>query len=428
MPKKAQELGPLQVKRLAHPGGVGNVTFAVGGVDGLQLQITPTGARSWVLRMLVAGTRRNIGLGSYPTVTLAQARETARETRELVRQGIDPVAHKRATRAALAAQHARGMTFTKAMEKFLAVKLAEFDNDKHRKQWRASLDAYAVPVLGAMLVDQIAVQDVRRALAPIWTDKTETASRLRGRIEAVLAWATVNGHRDGDNPARWRGNLDAILPKPGKVAKVDHHPALALADASDWFADLRGRDGMATRALEFMAMTAARSGEVRGATWAEVDLGAKVWTIPAERMKAKREHRVPLTAEAVALLKAMPRMKDCPYVFPAARGGALSDMALSACMRRINEAREGGYLDRRSGRPAVPHGLRSTFRDWTAERTDYPRDMAEIALAHTVGSEVERAYRRSDMIEKRRQMMAAWGRFLRGEKAGKVVKLRTERA
>ena len=423
MPKKAQELGPLHVKRLAHPGGKGNVTFAVGGVDGLQLQITPSGARSWVLRLMVAGTRRNIGLGSYPTVSLAQAREVARETRELVRQGIDPVAHKREARAALAAQHARGLTFAKAMERFLEVKLAEFRDEKHRRQWRATLDAYAVPVLGPMLVDQITVQDVRRVLAPIWTDKTETASRLRGRIEAVLAWATVNGHRDGDNPARWRGNLDAILPKPGKVARVTHHPALALDDAADWFADLRRRDGMATRALEFMALTAARSGEVRGATWAEIDLEAGIWTVPAERMKAGREHRVPLTAEAVALLRALPRLEGSPYVFPAARGGALSDMALSACMKRIHEAREGGYLDRRSGRPAVPHGLRSTFRDWTAERTDYPRDMAEIALAHVVGSDVERAYRRGDMIDRRRQMMAAWARFLRGHAGAKVVKM-----
>jgi len=184
---------------------------------------------------------------------------------------------------------------------------------------------------------------------------------------------------------------------------------------------------MATRALEFMAMTAARSGEVRGATWAEIDLEAGLWTVPAERMKAGREHRVPLTAEAVALLRALPRLEGSAFVFPAARGGALSDMALSACMRRINEAREGGYLDRRSGRPAVPHGLRSTFRDWTAERTDYPRDMAEIALAHVVGSDVERAYRRGDMIDRRRQMMAAWARFLRGHVGAKVVKMEAAR-
>ena len=304
---------------------------------------------------------------------------------------------------------------------------AEFRSEKHKKQWRSTLDKYAVPVLGELSVSDIDVSDVLRVLEPIWTTKTETASRLRGRIEAVLSWATVSGHRKGDNPARWRGNLDAVLPKPGKVAKVKHNPALSLADAADWFSDLRKRDGIATRALEFVALTAARSGEVRGATWDEIDPGAGLWIIPAERMKAQREHRVPLTADAVALLQGLPRMQGSPYVFPAARGGMLSDMALSACMKRIHEAREGGYLDPRSGRPAVPHGLRSTFRDWTAERTEYERDMAEIALAHTVGTTVERAYRRSDMIEKRRQMMAAWARFLNGKAGAKVVKLEAAR-
>lgn len=407
---------------MVHPGGGRrNVCVPVGGVDGLQLQVTPTGARSWLLRTTVAGRRRSLGLGSYPTVTLASARERAREAREAIWRGVDPVEERRRARAALAADRARGLTFRQAVEKALRAKSAEFRSDKHRKQWRATLDTYAAPALGDMLVADISVQDVRRALAPIWESKTETASRLRGRIEAVLAWATVNGHREGDNPARWKGNLDAILPKPSKVAKVTHHPALALGDVADWFADLRRRDGMATRALELMAMTAARSGEVRGATWAEVDLDAATWTIPAARMKAGKEHRVPLTAEAVALLEALPRFEGSPYVFPAARGGMLSDMALSACMKRINEARRGGYMDTRSGRPAVPHGLRSTFRDWCAER-GVDRDMAEIALAHTVGSDVERAYRRSDMFDRRRALMDSWGRFLRGE-GGNVVPL-----
>lgn len=423
MPKKAQELGPLQLKRLVHPGGKGNVTFAVGGVDGLQLQITPTGARSWVLRTTVAGTRRNMGLGSYPAVTLAQARERARDAREMIWQGIDPVAQKRAARAALAAQNLRGITFKDAMERLAETKVQEFKSARHAKLWRSSMDLYAIPALGDMQVSEIERKDVLRALEPVWTTKTDTAKRLRQRIEAVLAWATVAGHREGENPARWKHNLDAFLPAAGKIAKTAHHPALALDEAADWFGDLRKRDGIATRALEFLALTAVRSGDVRGATWTEIDLAAKVWTIPAERMKAKREHRVPLTAEAVALLKALPRLEGSPNVFPAARGGELSDMSLSACMRRINEAREGGYLDRQSGRPAVPHGLRSTFRDWCAERTDFPRDMAEIALAHTVGNDVERAYRRGDMIEKRRQMMAAWGRFLRGETGGKVVQM-----
>lgn len=408
MPKKAKEMTAVDVRRIVHPGTGRNVCVAVGGVDGLQLQITPTGARSWLLRYVMKGKRHQIGLGSYPDTTLSQARDRARQVKDLIWQGIDPLADR------------QRLTFEQAVDDYLAAKLSEFRNEKHKAQWRSTLDRYAVPVIGKMGVAEIDTQDVLKVLHPIWSDKTETASRLRGRVEAVLSWATVAGHRKGDNPARWKGNLSEMLAKPTKVAKVAHHPALALSDAPAWFSDLRGRSGIATRALEFVAMTAARSGEVRGATWAEIDLDVGLWIIPAARMKAQREHRVPLTKEAVELLKALPRMKDCPYVFPAARGGMLSDMALSACMRRMNEMHEGGYLDRVSGRPAVPHGLRSTFRDWTAEQ-GYPRDLAEMALAHNVGTEVERAYRRSDMLERRRQMMAAWQRFLRGEAGGKVI-------
>ena len=414
VPKKVTELSAKEVRNLKHRGHGLNTTHPVGGVAGLLMQITPTDARSWVLRTVVGSKRREIGLGGFPDVTLAQARERAREAKEAIRQGIDPIEQRRAARAALTAQQARGLTFAVAMEAYLKIKLTEFNNDKHRKQWRASLDAYAVPSLGPMLVSEITVHELARTLEPIWLTKTETASRLRGRIEAVMAWATVQGHREGDNPARWRGNLDAILPKPSKVSKVAHHPALALADVASWFADLRTRDGMATRALEFLTMTAARSGEVRGATWAEIetDTDTALWTIPADRMKASKEHRVPLTPNAVALLKALPKMKGSDFVFPAARGGMLSDMALSACMKRINEAKVGGYIDPRSGRPAVPHGMRSAFRDWVSEHTDYPREMAEISLAHSVGSEVERAYRRGDQMEKRRSMMADWGHFI----------------
>lgn len=402
MPRKARELSAVEVRKIVHPGTGGNRNVAVGGVDGLLLQVTPTGARSWLLRVTIRGKRRQIGLGSFPDVTLAQARERARGVKDQIWQGLDPLAEK------------RRMTFSQAMEKTLLSRMAEFRNEKHKKQWRATLDTYAVPVLGQLSVSEIDVSDVLRVLEPIWTTKTETASRLRGRIEAVLSWATVGGHRTGDNPARWRGNLDAVLPKPGKIAKVRHNPALSLTDAANWFADLRKRDGMATRALEFTALTAARSGEVRGATWDEIDMESGMWIIPADRMKAGKEHRVPLTQRMLTILDGLPRMTGSPYVFPAARGGALSDMALSACMRRISDARQGGYLDPRSGRPAVPHGLRSTFRDWAAEKTDYPREMAEMALAHTVGSTVERAYRRSDMIEKRRAMMSDWGEFLGG--------------
>ncbi len=413
----AAELSAIEIKRMKHPGTGGNKLVAVGGVSGLLIQLTSSGARTWILRAMVAGKRREIGLGGYPDVTLAQARDRAREVKELIRQGIDPVEHRKAARAALVAHQKRGLTFADAVDRYLTAKLDEFRNEKHRKQWRATLDAYAGPAIGTLLVADIAVQDVQRALEPIWASKTETASRLRGRIEAVLAWATVAGHRSGDNPARWRGNLDAILPKPGRVAKAGNHPALSLAHAPAWFAELRKRDGTAARALEFLTLTAARSGEVRGATWDELDLKkAKLWTIPAARMKADREHRVPLTDAAIAIVEALPRLEGSPYVFAAPRGGALSDMSISAVMRRMQEAEEKaknkGWLDPRSGRPAVPHGLRSTFRDWAAEQTDYPREMAELALAHTVGSEVERAYRRGDMVEKRRKMMEKWGEFL----------------
>ena len=423
MPRKARELSALEVKRLKHSGKGRNQTVAVGGVDGLLMQMTPINGRSWLLRCKIGDKRRNLGLGGYPDVTLAQARERARDARDLIWQGIDPVEHRKASRAALLTAQRRGLSFDDAMERYLEGKLQEFENAKHRKQWRATLDKYAIPTLGKMLVAEIDVSDVKRTLEPIWATKTETASRLRGRIEAVLAWATVAGHRSGDNPARWKGNLDAILPKPSKLAKVVHHPALSIDDAASWFSEVQGRDGFAARALEFMAMVAARSGEVRGAVWSEMDLDTAVWTIPSERMKARSEHRVPLTNEAVNLLKHLDRLAGSELVFPAPRGGELSDAALSACMKRIHAAKPDSYLDRQSGRPAVPHGLRSTFRDWAAERTEYPREMAEIALAHKVGSVVERAYRRGDMVEKRRAMMAAWGRFLRGDAAHKVVSI-----
>lgn len=416
MPKMAAELSAIEIRRLKHPGGTGNRLVAVGGVSGLHLQLLPGGGKSWILRTLVAGKRREIGLGGFPDVQLAQARERAREAKDAIRRGIDPVEERKAAKAALAAARRRGLLFKDAVDRFCEAKLEGLRNAKHKDQWRSTLETYANPELGDMLVSEIAVQDVQRALAPIWSGKTETASRLRGRIEAVLDWAKVSGHRTGDNPARWRGNLDALLPKPGQVKRPKNQPALALGDAAPWFAALRQRKGTAARALEFLTLCAARSGEVRGAVWSEFDLKAGLWTIPAERMKAKREHRVPLSPAAAAIVEAMPRMEGSPFVFAAPRGGELSDMTLSAVMRRMHgdeiEEKRKGWLDPRNGRPAVPHGLRSTFRDWTAERTDYPRDMAEIALAHDVGSEVERAYRRGDMMEKRRKMMADWARFL----------------
>ncbi|TPE47168.1 tyrosine-type recombinase/integrase [Amaricoccus solimangrovi] len=416
MPRVARTLSAVEVKRLRHPGRGGNVTVAVGEVSGLLLQITPNEGRTWLLRATVGGKRREIGLGGYPDVTLAGARERAREAKDKIRRGIDPVEERKAAKAALAAARSRGLTFAEAVDRCLAARIDAFRNEKHRDQWRNTLRTYAMPELGAIQVHEIAVQDIARVLEPIWQTKTETASRLRGRIEAVLSWATVAGHRAGDNPARWKGNLKELLPPPSKVARQINHPALRIDDAPRWFAALRSREGMGSRALEFATLTAGRSQEVRGARWDEIDLVNRIWIVPASRMKMDREHRVPLAEAAIALLEALPRFAGNPLVFPAARGGQLSDMTLSATMKRLHEADlavEGaGFTDRTSKRPAVPHGLRSTFRDWVAERTNFPGDMAEVALAHKLPNATEAAYRRSDMIEKRRTMMEDWVAFL----------------
>ncbi len=418
MPKIAKELSALEVKDLKHHGKNGNAYYAVGGVAGLLLQVTPAEGKSWILKVKVGAKVREIGLGGYPTVTLKNARDHAREMRDKIRRGIDPVEERKVAKAALFAAQKRGLTFDAAVEKYLEQKLKELTNDKHGKQWRSTLVRYASPAIGKMLVSEITVHDVQRMLDPIWMTITETATRVRSRVESVLDWATVKGHLTGENPARWKGNLETLMPKPNKVAKKGNQPAIAQKDAQRWFAALQMREGVSARALEFVTLTAARSGEVRGAVWDEFDLVEKIWTVPTERMKADKEHRVTLTDEAIALLNRMPRLNSSRYVFAAPREGQLSDMALSQVMRRIHaddvEQGGSGFVDSTSKRPAVPHGLRSTFRVWVAEKTDFSSDMAEHALAHAVGNAVERAYLRSDMVEKRRGMMEAWDRFLRG--------------
>ncbi len=428
MPRVAEELSALDVKRLAHPGGKRNVLFSVGGVPGLHLQVTPYGGRSWVLRAMVGTLRRDIGLGGFPGVTLSQARDKARDARAKIETGVDPVEERKAAKAALVAAQRRGLTFADAVDRCLAAKLDAFKNPKHRQQWENTLASYATPDLGKMLVQDITTQDVLRVLQPHWANRTETASRLRGRIETVLSWATVAGHRTGDNPARWSGNLKELLPAPSKVATEGNHPALALDDAPRWFAALQTREGFGARALELLALTATRSQEVRGALWLEIDMDKALWVIPGARMKMAKEHRVPLSAPAVALLKSLPRLDDNPLVFPAARGGVLSDMILSATMKRMHEvelAQGGaGFIDRTSKRAAVPHGLRSSFRDWVAEQTSYPGEMAEVALAHRINNAVEASYRRGDQIEKRRRMMSDWADFMCGQApGGKVIRI-----
>lgn len=410
MPKTAKELSPLAVRRLNNPG-----VYTAGGVAGLLLRISDTGARYWILRATIGGKRCDMGIGPYPEVSLANAREQAAAMRDKVRAGIDPLAERKAAQAALNATRAKAMTFDQAAARYLASKTKEFRNPKHAAQWRSTLDTYVSPIIGSLPVGAVELAHIVRTLEPIWLEKTETAKRLRGRIERVLSWAITSGFRAGENPARWKGNLDAVLPQPGKVAKVAHHRALPWREIPAFMAKLRRMDGMGAKALEFAILTAARSGEVRGATWAEIDPDSRLWTIPASRMKAGKEHLVPLCDEALALLKSLPRFAGSEFVFPAVRGGQLSDMTISAVTRRM-------------GVDAVPHGFRSTFRDWVSETTAYPHEVAEMALAHTITNAVERAYRRGDLLEKRRRLMDDWARFLReGHPAGELVPIRAER-
>lgn len=397
MPKIAKELTALEIGRLKAPGLV-----AVGGVPGLHLQIAPTQARSWILRVKIGTKRRDMGLGPFPAVTLAQAREKARQARERIEQGHDPILERERAQSLLRVEQANAITFKQAARALIEAKAPEWRSAKHAAQWSSTLEKHAFPLLGDMHVRDVDQSHVLQVLEPLWTAKTETASRLRGRIEAVLDWARVRGHRTGENPARWRGHLDALLAKPSRTkaaAGAGHHKAVPIDDAPAFYAALQQREGIAARALEFALLTAARSGEVRGATWGEFDLDKALWIVPRSRMKAHREHRVPLSEAALRLLHALPRLEDTDLVFPGARGGTLSDASLLAVMRRMKA-------------DAVPHGLRSTFRDWSGERTNFPRDLCEMALAHAIADKAEAAYRRGDMVERRRQMMDAWSKFL----------------
>lgn len=403
MPRKAKELSPLEVRRLTRPG-----RWSVGGTDGLALQVTPTGARSWVLRLSSGGRQREMGLGSYPTVTLAEARDKARQHRALLHQGVDPIAARQAASSAAAAQSQAQKTFSEVAAQYIAQHEKSWKNAKHQAQWVATLRTYAEPSLGKLLVRDIRATHVIAVLESIWTTKTETASRVRSRIELVLDFAAARGLREGPNPARWKGNLDAALPNASKVAKVRHHPAVEVSEVALFMQRLRRQQGMGARALEFAVLTAARSGEVRGATWSEVDLPSALWTVPAARMKSGREHRVPLSKPALKLLRSLPgdrgdRAAD-EYLF-AGMHGPLSDMSLTAVLRRMQVT-------------ATAHGFRSTFRDWVSERTEHSGEVAEMALSHAIGDKVEAAYRRGDLLDKRAALMNDWASFLTGSPRG----------
>ena len=410
MPRKAQELSAVQVKRISKPG-----LFAVGGVAGLHLQVKATGARSWILRAQVGNRRRDIGLGGYPDVSLALARDGAREAREMIRRGVDPVEERGARRQALKLAQATALSFSEAARQCHQTKVPEFRNVKHQADWMSSIDRYVNPIIGDLPVASIELPHIVSVLEPIWQTKTETATRVRQRIEAVLGWATVSGYRTGDNPARWKGNLEHAMPNPSKIRTVRHFPAIPWHEVGEFMAALRRRDGISARALEFLILTAARSGEVRLAVWSEIDIDREVWTIPKSRMKAGREHRVPLSGPALNLLRELPRFAGSPYVFTSPRGGPLSDMALSTVCRRMQVN-------------AVPHGFRSTFKDWARSSTAYSDEVSELALAHVSSDATRAAYARDELMTKRARLMSDWAKFCSIILSSKVTPIRSMEA
>jgi len=405
MPKIARELTAIEIKNLNKPG-----RHTVGCIPGLLIVVKDSGAKSWMLRTMIGNRRCSIGLGPYPEISLSEARNKARALKKDIYEGKDPLAEKRRIRAGLIRSNGC-MTFMEVARLCHEKKLSEFKNVKHGKDWISSIERFANPLIGKLPVDEIDLQHILKILEPIWTEKTETATRLRQRLEQILSFATVCNYRSGDNPARWQGHLDAILPKPGKIKKVKHFPALDWREIGAFMVELRKRDGMGARCLEWIILTACRSGEARLAIWDEIDFENHVWTIPGDRVKTGKKHKVPLTTDAIKLLYSLPRFQGSNYVFTAARGGPLSDMTVGMVCRRMKVA-------------AVPHGFRSTFRDWCAENTNFPREVAEQALAHAIGNQVEAAYRRGDLIEKRRLLMAAWSEYLNKIQTNKTNNVR----
>jgi integrase len=379
---------------------------------GCYLQISGENGRSWVFRYERDGRGRHIGLGPVRETTLSQARDKALQYRRMLRdEGIDPLESRAAIRAKASVEAAKGITFEECADRYIAAHEATWKSATHRKQWRTTLAAYVYPIVGTISVSAIDTALISKVLEPIWTAKPETAGRVRGRVESVLDWAKARGYRDGENPARWRGHLENLLPNRHKVRAVKHHAALPYAEIPAFLAKLRTRDGIAARALEFLILTAVRTGEVLGARWNE--FSGDVWTIPAERMKAGRDHRVPLSKRAVAILAALPR--DGEFVFPGrSPGGPLN---VAAMLRVIGRMKQSGI---------TTHGFRSTFRDWAAETTGYPNHVLEMALAHAVSNQVEAAYRRGDLFEKRKRLMAEWASYCNSPLvvSGAVVPLR----
>jgi len=408
----ARTMGRLTVKEVEKKTTPGNH----GDGGGLTLQITKAGVKSWLYRYMINGKARWMGLGPVHSVSLAEARQKAAEARKMVVEGIDPLQAKDQRRLDAEMAKARLMTFDQCTRAYIEAHRAGWKNAKHGDQWVNTLATYVSPIIGALPVEQVDTGLVVKVLTQtdekgqqFWQVKNETASRVRGRIESILGWATTSGFRTGDNPARWRGHLENLLANISKTSRIRNHPSLAWDRMGAFFHDLRLRDGVAARAVEFAILTASRSGEVRGACWSEIDLAAKVWTIPASRMKAKREHEVPLSDAVAALIKSMPQIDGTDLIFPGTKGQALSDMSLTAVIRRMNG--EMPTWTDKDGNTITVHGFRSTFRMWAAESTNYPREVAEHALAHQLPDAVERAYQRGTQFAKRAAMMNEWAKF-----------------
>lgn len=424
MPKKAKELSALSVAKIK-----GNGRHAVGGVNGLHLRIV-NDSRAWVLRVVVGQRfdengkqqlhRRDIGLGSYPEVSLAEARAKAHEMKAQIRNGNDPIQQKQDQLQALRIQRLRNRTFRECAQIVIANKSRELKNQKHIAQWSTTLETYIYPSLGDINIGTITKVDIAEVLRPIWIEKNETAKRIRGRIEIIFDYAKAMEYFEGDNPAEWKGNLEPILGNLKQESRP--HPSLSYDQVSTFVQHLRQKDGISPKALEFAILTACRSGEIFGATWQEIDFESKVWIIPKERMKAKKEHRVPLSVPAIELLKSIQaNTQSQGYIFPAPRsGGVLSDMSLTTLIKRMHEQKlkeNGlGYIDPKQNRVITTHGFRSTFRDWSADKTDYPREVCEHVLAHKLPDEVEAAYLRGAYLEKRKGLMADWAEFCENKK------------
>lgn len=386
------KLSPAKVKN-AGPG-----KYDDGG--GLKLVVSNAGTKKWVLRFTINGKRREMGLGSYPDTKLGEVRNDASDYRKLVTKGIDPIEARRTEQIVIP-------TFTTCAARYIRAHRRSWKNTKHARQWVSTLKTYARPEIGTKKVDVITTEDILKILQPIWTNKTVTAKRLQGRIENILDFAAAHKYRDHLNPARWRGHLDKLLAKPSRVKEVSHHPAMPYSDVPAYMEELAANGSTSALALQFLILTATRTSEVLQAKWDEIDQDKGIWTIPAERMKARREHRIPLSDAALNILAALTRLEGNPYLFPGSRHGRpLSNMALLQLMRGMGygvNGTRGGY---------VPHGFRSSFRDWSGEISSFPRDVAEMALAHAIKNKVEAAYRRGDLFEKRREMMQEWADYL----------------